>query len=69
VTVGGVFFNFVYSTTIMKYRLQPPGIGHHVLRNVWTFLRNVKVKFTLEQATKAQSASRGIALLFLEPRR
>jgi hypothetical protein len=26
---------------------------------------NVKVKFTLEQATKAQRESRGIALLFL----
>jgi hypothetical protein len=30
---------------------------------------NVKLKFTLEQATKAQKGSRGIALLFLEPRR
>jgi len=29
----------------------------------------VKVKFTLEQATKAQRWSKGIALLFLEPRR
>ena len=29
----------------------------------------VKVKFTLEQATKAQSWRRGIALLFLQPRR
>jgi hypothetical protein len=28
----------------------------------------VKVKFTLEQAIKAQRGSRGIALLFLEPR-
>jgi hypothetical protein len=28
-------------------------------------LKNVKVKFSLEQATKAQSRSRGIALLFL----
>jgi len=26
---------------------------------------NVKVKFTVEQATKAQSESRGIALLFV----
>ena len=26
---------------------------------------NVKVKFTLEQATKAQRGSKGIALLFL----
>jgi hypothetical protein len=29
----------------------------------------VKVKFTLEQATKAQRGSRDIALLFLKPRR
>jgi len=29
----------------------------------------VKLKFTLEQATKAQRGSRGIALLFLLPRR
>jgi hypothetical protein len=28
----------------------------------------VKVKFTLEQATRAQKGSRGIALLFLYPR-
>jgi hypothetical protein len=28
----------------------------------------VKVKVTLEQATKAQRGSRGIALLFLQPR-
>ena len=35
---------------------------------VWNTLlmpAKVKVKFTLEQATKAQSGSRGIALLFL----
>jgi hypothetical protein len=29
----------------------------------------VKVKFTLEQAIKAQRESRGIAVLFLQPRR
>jgi predicted secreted Zn-dependent protease len=29
----------------------------------------VKVKVTLEQATKAQRGSRGIAVLFLQPRR
>ena len=28
-----------------------------------------KVKFTLEQAMKAQRGSRGISMLFLEPRR
>ena len=30
----------------------------------WTLIRQ-KVKFTLEQATKAQMGSRGIVLLFL----
>jgi len=60
---GGVPFNLVHSATITKYELQPPGIGHHVLRNFLTFLGNVK--FTLERATKAQTESRGIALLFL----
>jgi hypothetical protein len=32
-------------------------------------LVKVKVKFPLEQAAKAQRGSRGIALLFLQPRR
>ena len=31
--------------------------------------KSEKVKFTLEQATKAQGGSRGIAPLFLEPQR
>ena len=35
----------------------------HKLANV-----NKKVKFSLEQATKAQRGSRYIALLFLQPR-
>ena len=60
---GGGFVNLMHSAVILKYRLQPHGIGHHVLRNLRTFLRIVK--FTLEQATKAQRGSRGIALLFL----
>jgi hypothetical protein len=47
------------------------------VRIVWLALKSlntgkdevkVKVKFTLEQATKAQRWSRGIAVLFLEPR-
>ena len=29
---------------------------------------NVKVKFSLEQATKAQKGSRCIAILFIQPR-
>ena len=33
--------------------------GNHLIYN------KVKVKFTLEQATKAQKGSRGIAILFL----
>jgi hypothetical protein len=33
------------------------------------FFLEVKLKFTLEQATKAQSGGRGIAILFLEHRR
>jgi hypothetical protein len=38
----------------------------HTERNVLELIRvKVKVKFTLEQATKAQRKSRGIALLFL----
>jgi hypothetical protein len=31
----------------------------------YRFLGEVKVKFTLEQATKVQRGSRGIAILFL----
>jgi len=30
----------------------------------WAIKVNVKVKFTLEQATKAQRGSRGVVLLF-----
>jgi hypothetical protein len=39
-------------------------VAHFVSSNLW-ITTNVKVKFTLEQATKAQRGSRGIALLFL----
>ena len=35
----------------------------------WTLRVKVKVKVSLEQATKAQRGSRGIAVLFLQPRR
>ena len=35
------------------------------LKVISNFTIQVKVKFTLEQATKAQRGSRGIALLFL----
>jgi hypothetical protein len=38
----------------------------HILQTVEV---KVKVKFTLKQATKAQRGSKGIALLFLSPRR
>jgi hypothetical protein len=33
------------------------------IANVW--VKNVRVKFTVEQATKAQRGSRGITVLFL----
>ena len=33
------------------------------------YVVKVKVKFTLEQATKAQRGSRFIAILFLQPQR
>jgi hypothetical protein len=36
-----------------------------VAGKVFSFNRKVKVKLTLEQSTKAQRGSRGIALLFL----
>jgi hypothetical protein len=38
---------------------------HNCFINVFHLEVKVKVKFTLEQATKAQKGSRGIALLFL----
>jgi hypothetical protein len=61
--------SFLGGATIMKYRLQPPGIEHRILRNLWALLRNVKVNFILEQATKTHRGSRDIVVLFLEPRR
>ena len=36
-----------------------------VIKHIVSYQINVKVNFTLEQATKAQKGSRGIALLFL----
>ena len=40
-------------------------------RSLWNIFRwvKVKVKFSLEQATKVQTGSTGVALLFLQPRR
>ena len=38
-------------------------------RNFANAPKRVKVKFTLEQAMKTQRRSRGIASLFLQPRR
>jgi hypothetical protein len=37
----------MHSATIVKCRLPPPGIWPQVLRNLWTILKNVKVKVTL----------------------
>jgi hypothetical protein len=34
-------------------------------QNMWALYSKLKVKFTLEQAMKAQRGRRGIALLFL----
>jgi hypothetical protein len=42
----------------------------YVCLNCWPVLvLSVKVKFDLEQTTKTQKGSRGIAVLFVEPRR
>jgi len=48
-----------------------PTVKANVLATSHAFLYTGKrnVKFTLQQAKKAQSGSRGIVLLFLEPRR
>jgi hypothetical protein len=43
-------------------------VGMYVCMFIYMYVRmcvKVKIKFTLEQATKAQRASRGIAQLFL----
>jgi hypothetical protein len=40
-------------------------VGRTLNVRVLNLVVKVKVKFTLEQATKAQKGSRGIALLFL----
>jgi hypothetical protein len=42
-----------------------PSISHFLLE--WQVKVKVEVKFTLEQVTKAQSSSRGTALLFPQP--
>jgi hypothetical protein len=36
-----------------------------VIKSITIIIIKVKVQFTLEQATKAQRGSRGIAILFL----
>ena len=43
--------------------------GSRCLENGTNIKVKVKAKFSLQQATKAQGGSRGIALLFLQPRR
>jgi hypothetical protein len=42
-------------------------VNGNIAKNILTTVK-VKVKFTLEQATKAQRGSRCIAVLFLQPR-
>jgi hypothetical protein len=50
------------SRMVLKHVLKAiVAVDHLFVLGRW----RVKVKFTLEQATKAQSWSRGIALLFL----
>ena len=56
---------------ISKFQVTQKGDMQQVPHQGPTNIRRnkVKVKFTLEQAMKTQRKSRGIALLFLEPRR
>jgi len=48
-----------------KYQEEKACDKRHPYRIIIIIIMNVKVKFTPEQATKAQRGSRGIALLFL----
>ena len=52
----------------LSYKFYPEERSSIFIRNTGTYVK-VKVKFSLEQATKAQRGSRCIALLFLQPRR
>jgi len=50
-----------------KESIQHSGHGESLKSRIFKFLESVKVKvkFTLEQATKAHRGSRGIAVLFV----
>jgi hypothetical protein len=54
--------NSVSQSHMQEYELDRTARTHSAREHVQV---KVKVKFTLEQATKAQRGSRGIALLFL----
>jgi hypothetical protein len=58
--------NFKIRTIFKKYFLTA---RKHCVFIINKIKVKVKVKFTLEQATKAQSGRRGFAVHFLEPRR
>jgi hypothetical protein len=64
---GEAYTGFWCGHLMLRDHLGDPGVdGSRILR--WIFRKwevNVKVKFTLEQATKAQMRIRGIALLFI----
>jgi hypothetical protein len=62
--MGDIFFleSFVPAPYMKKDSHTPPPPRFYPLKKV-------EVKFALEQAIKAQRGSRGIALLFLSPRR
>jgi hypothetical protein len=56
------------------HSLRPPGKlkipkNKEILQKCTATIVKVKVKFAIEQATKAQRGSRFIVLLFLQPRR
>jgi hypothetical protein len=50
---------------IRRFRSWAVSSGEMMSQKYIHYLVEVKVKFTLEQATKAKRGSRGIALLFL----
>jgi hypothetical protein len=60
-------FNFFYRSVmqIERHQTVPLCVQHEDRRRQHSFMVEVKVKFALEQAMKAQKRSRGVALLFL----
>jgi hypothetical protein len=60
-----VFCRVTEHSTSIAYIYIPRNIHEGYDESYTLYLVTVKVKFTLEQAMKAQRGSRGIALLFL----